>query len=63
MIERKRKDVMQHMLKENIGLIFHKREELQIPYTHFMVTDKIIEHGDYPQKQLAILHLFIFIQK
>jgi predicted helicase len=45
MVERTRKDVMQHMLRENLGLIFHKREELQIPYSHFMVTNKIVEHG------------------
>ncbi len=66
MIERKRKDVMHHMLKENVGLIFHKREELQIPYTHFMVTDKIIEHGGLSSKTtcyLAPLYLYIEIKE
>lgn len=66
MIERKRKDVMRHMLKENIGLIFHKREELQIPYTHFMVTDKIIEHGGLSSKTtcyLAPLYLYLGIKE
>jgi len=64
MIERKRKDVMQHMLKENIGLIFHKREELQIPYTHFMVTDKIIEHGGLSSKTTCYLApLYIYLER
>ena len=44
-IERSRKEVMRHMLHENLGLIFHKREELLIPYAHFLVTAEIIEHG------------------
>ena len=44
-IERSRKEVMQHMLQENLALLTHRREELDIPYTHFLVTDLISEHG------------------
>ena len=55
MIERSRKDVMQHLIQDNIGLIFHKREELQIPYSHFMVTDKIVEHGCLSSKTTCYL--------
>lgn len=43
---RPRYDVMQHMLSgKNLSLIFHKREELDVPYSHFLATDKITEHG------------------
>ena len=56
-----RGNVMKHLLEENIGLIFHKREELQIPYSHFLITDKIIEHGGLSSKTtcyLAPLYLY-----
>lgn len=42
---RVRERILEHMLKPNLALLTHKREELQIPYTHFLVTDKISEHG------------------
>lgn len=45
LVDRSRKEVMQHMLHSNIALLTHRREELQIPYTHFLVTDLISEHG------------------
>lgn len=60
-IERSRREVMQHMLEENLGLIFHKREELLIPYSHFLATDKVIEHGCLSSKTtcyLAPLYLY-----
>ena len=37
-------EVMGNMFKDNIALVFHRREELPIPYSHFFVTDKIAEH-------------------
>jgi hypothetical protein len=53
---RTRKEVMQHMVGgSNIGLIFHKREELDIPYSHFLVTDNIIEHGCLSSKTTCYL--------
>ena len=56
MIERPRSNVMRHMLEsENLGLIFHKREELDIPYSHFLITDKIIEHGGLSSKTTCYL--------
>jgi predicted helicase len=62
MIERSRRDVMNHILEENIALIFHKREELQVPYSHFMVTENLVEHGCLSSKTtcyLAPLYLYI----
>lgn len=45
-IERSRKEVMQHILAEdNLALCFHRREELDIPYSHFLCTQYITEHG------------------
>ena len=55
------KKVMRHMMKENLGLIFHKREELLIPYSHFLVTTEIVEHGCLSSKTtcyLAPLYLY-----
>ena len=49
------------MMKENLGLIFHKREELLIPYSHFLVTTEIVEHGCLSSKTtcyLAPLYLY-----
>jgi len=46
MIERSRSEVMRHMLAgENLALSFHRREELDIPYSHFLCTRYITEHG------------------
>ncbi len=42
---RPRPEVMQHMLKDNLALITHRREELDVPYTHFLATNCISEHG------------------
>jgi len=60
-IERSRKEVMGHMMQKNLGLIFHKREELLIPYSHFLVTTDLIEHGCLSSKTtcyLAPLYLY-----
>lgn len=52
---RPRPNVMQHMIRENLGLIFHKREELLIPYSHFLVISEIIEHGALSSKTTCYL--------
>jgi len=45
-IERPRPEVMHHMLAgENIALITHKREELDVAWAHALVTNLITEHG------------------
>jgi predicted helicase len=54
-IGRPRSEIMKHMLKENIAFIFHKREELDIPYSHFLVTNKIVEHGCLSSKTTCYL--------
>lgn len=41
-----RPEVMGHMLaRENLGLCFHRREEVHGEYSHFLVTRHITEHG------------------
>jgi len=40
-----RPEVMRHMQKGNIGLITHKREELDIKWSHTFITNCISEHG------------------
>ena len=54
-VERSRKQVMCHMMRENLGLIFHKREELSIPYSHFLATSNVIEHGCLSSKTTCYL--------
>ena len=41
---RTRKEVMRHMLEENIGLILPKRVETKIPWRHCLCGEGIIEH-------------------
>jgi len=58
---RPRTEVMLHMKQDNLGLIFHKREELPVPYSHFFVADKMVEHGCLSSKTtcyLAPLYLY-----
>jgi predicted helicase len=43
------------MLQDNLGIIFHRREELAVPYSHFLVTDKIVEHGALSSKTTCYL--------
>jgi len=60
-VERPLLEVMRHMMKENLGLIFHKREELLVPYSHFLATNLPIEHGCLSSKTtcyLAPLYLY-----
>jgi predicted helicase len=44
-IERARENVMQHFLKgENVGIVVNKREEMNIPFAHVLLTKNIAEH-------------------
>lgn len=52
---RPRPETMNNMLQENLGFIFHRREELAVPYSHFLVTDKMIEHGALSSKTTCYL--------
>jgi len=52
---RPRPDTMTHMLRENLAFIFHRREELAVPYSHFLVTDKMVEHGGLSSKTTCYL--------
>lgn len=46
MVDWPRPEVMRHMLAgKNLALLFHRREELDLPYSHFLVTRWMTEHG------------------
>ncbi|MCB5277897.1 MAG: N-6 DNA methylase [Candidatus Cloacimonetes bacterium] len=47
---RTRNEVMRHMLKENVALVSHKREELNIPWRHALISPCISEHGALSSK-------------
>ena len=58
---RPRPDVMNHTRHNNLGLVFIRREELDIPYSHILVTDKMVEHICLSSKTtcyLAPLYLY-----
>ncbi len=58
---RPRPEVMKHIMMKNLGLIIHKREELSIPYAHFLITDKIVEHcGISPKTTCYVVPLYIY---
>jgi len=41
-----RPEIMRHMLEgKNLGLITHKREELNVPWSHALITSYMTEHG------------------
>lgn len=44
LVERGRENVMQHMLKPNLALIVMRQVALDEDYTHFMITDGIIDN-------------------
>jgi hypothetical protein len=44
LVERTRKDVMHHMLKQNCAIVLPRRVETAIPWSHVFVSDKIVEH-------------------
>ncbi|MBI4774744.1 MAG: N-6 DNA methylase [Deltaproteobacteria bacterium] len=39
-----RREIMRHMIEDNIGLILPKRVETQLPWTHVLCTNVIIDH-------------------
>ncbi len=43
-IERGRREVMQHMLRANLGLVLPRRVETVIPWGHVFVAEGIVEH-------------------
>lgn len=57
-----RGEVMRHMLQPNLALLTHRREEIQIPYTHFLVTNLISEHGVLSSKTTNY-HFPLYIYK
>jgi type I restriction-modification system DNA methylase subunit len=58
LVWRTAKRIMENMFEKNIGLIFHKREELQIPYSHFLISNFIVEHGCLSSKTTCYLSPF-----
>jgi len=52
---RPRQEVMKHMMEGNVALIFHRREELGVPYRHFLVTNVIAEHCCISIKTISYL--------
>ena len=44
MVERSMKNVMRHMLKENLGFLMPKRVETKIPWSHILCSNEIVEH-------------------
>jgi len=44
LVERSRKEIMSNFFKENFGLVLPRRVETNMPWSHILCTDKIVEH-------------------
>ncbi len=56
-----RRGIMQHMLKDNIGLITPKRVETKIPWSHILCTNSMIDHVTVSSKTIDyIFPLYIY---
>lgn len=63
-IERSRKEVMRHMLQENLGIVLPKRVETKIPWGHALCTVEIIEHVTVSLKTIDYLFpLYLYTKK
>lgn len=63
-IERSRKEVMRHMMKEDWGLILPKRVETQMQWGHTFCTTKIVEHVAVSLKTIDYLFpLYLYQEK
>jgi len=47
LIERMRDDVMRHMLEENISLCFMRQYSGNIPYSHFLVSEQMVDNRTF----------------
>ncbi len=47
MIERSRRDVMQHLLKDNLSLCFMRQYSGNDPYTHALVSDQMVDNRTF----------------
>lgn len=59
---RPRREVMNNMLKSNLALISHKREELDINWGHALITDCLTEHGLLSSKTTSY-HFPLYLYK
>jgi len=58
---RPRPEVMQHMMRENLGIILPKRVETKIPWRHVLATNQMIEHVAVSLKTIDYLFpLYIY---
>jgi hypothetical protein len=47
LVERTRLEVMRHMLEENIGLCFMRQFSGNIPYSHFLITEHMVDNRTF----------------
>ncbi|CAN0501307.1 unnamed protein product, partial [Scytosiphon promiscuus] len=61
-IERSRKEIMRHMIKENLSLIFMRQVALQEDYTHFLVSEHIIDNRSFYSNKgiMTIAPLYLY---
>jgi predicted helicase len=52
LIDRSRRDIMQHMLKDNLSIGLARRVELDNPYDHVFISDTIITHHSISLKEV-----------
>lgn len=55
-----RREIMSHLLKDNLGFIFQRREERDTDYAHFFVSDCIVEHCAISINTCAVAPLYLY---
>jgi len=62
LIERCRKEVMRHMMRENVGLVAMRQVALDEPYTHVVATDSIVDNRTFMSSKgiTQLLPLYVY---
>jgi len=65
LVERTRKEVMKNMLEPNLALMTMRQVALDLPYTHFLITDQISEARSFLSAKGVMLYfpLYLYNQK
>ncbi|MBI5100182.1 MAG: N-6 DNA methylase [Nitrospirae bacterium] len=62
-IERSRRDVMQHMMQENVSICFMRQVSLEESYTHFIATEHIVDNRTFLSSKGIIQQAPLYLYK
>ena len=61
LVERMRENVMKNMLRQNLALMTMRQVALDLPYTHFLVTDTIAEARSFLSAKGVMLYFPLYL--